>query len=220
MLVVRHHLEDDAGFVAEALAQRGAELTTHLFPDDGPLPPVDAFRCAVVLGAAWSIYDSKAVGAWIDLELEFLRRAGEANVPVLGICFGAQALTTAFGGKVEKAPIGEIGWVKVVPEPASGISEGPWLQFHGDRCLIPASATLLASNDAGAQAFSFGPHLGVQFHPEVDAAQLGRWIDNGGQEELEEAGIDPELLLEETSAKEPAARERAAGLVEMFLGRR
>ncbi len=218
VLVIRHHDEDDAGFVGEALVRHGAEITTHLFPDGGELPPVDEFGYAVVLGATWSVYDG-AVSRWIGAELDWLLKAHDANVPTLGICFGAQALTIAFGGRVERAPAGEIGWVKVAPEPASGIAEGPWLQFHGDRCLIPSGARLLASNDAGVQAFSIGPHLGVQFHPEVDAAQLGRWIDNGGREEVEEAGIDPDLLLAETTANEPAARERAAALVEMLLGR-
>jgi GMP synthase-like glutamine amidotransferase len=217
VLVIRHHEEDDAGLIGEALEKEGAVLTAHLVPDAGELPPVENFSHVVVLGAKWSVYDSAAIGAWIDSELGWLRRADEAQVPILGICFGAQALTAALGGQVEKAPTMEIGWVVVEPTQASGIAEGPWFQLHGDRCLIPPAAKLLASNKVGVQAFAIGPHLGVQFHPEVDAGQLARWMDNGAREEVEAAGVDPDRLLEETAGHEQAARERAAGLVRMFL---
>jgi len=153
----------------------------------------------------------------MDSELDWLRRADEARLPILGICFGAQALTAALGGQVERAPVMEIGWVLVEPSQGSEIVAGPWFQFHGDRCLIPPAAELLASNDVGVQAFSVGPHLGVQFHPEVDAAQLGRWIQNGIREEMQEAGIDPDRLLADTFHHEAGARQRAGGLVRMFL---
>jgi hypothetical protein len=59
----------------------------------------------------------------------------------------------------------------------------------------------------------------VQFHPEVDAAQLGAWIEHGGRSEVEEVGKDPEALLAETAANEPAARRRAQELVDAYLAR-
>jgi GMP synthase-like glutamine amidotransferase len=218
VLVIGHHAEDDAGLIGEALEEQGAELTTHLFPEDGALPPVDHFSHVVVLGAKWSVYDTETVGAWMDDELDWLRRADLVKVPVLGICFGAQSLTAALGGRVERAPMMEIGWVMVEPRKPEKIAAGPWFQSHGDRCVIPASAELLASNDVGVQAFAIGPHLGVQFHPEINAAQLGRWMENGMQEEIEAAGVDPGRLLAETSHHESGARLRAAGLVRVFLG--
>jgi GMP synthase-like glutamine amidotransferase len=215
VLVVRHHEEDSAGFVAEALAARGATVTTLLFPDEGPLPDPSSYDHVVVLGSKWSAYDSLP---WIEDELEWLRRATR---PVLGICFGAQLLTTAFGGRVERSPVYEIGWVEVHPVPGArpAIGPGPWLQFHGDRCILPPSATLLASNGVGVQAFTVGPHLGVQFHPEVDAEQLREWIDKGGRAAVEEAGQDPDALLAETATEEDGARRRADELVEAYLSR-
>ena len=41
VIVVRHHAEDSAGFIGEAFEARGAELSVHFFPDDGPLPPFE-----------------------------------------------------------------------------------------------------------------------------------------------------------------------------------
>src|SRR6266581_1593791 len=97
------------------------------------------------------------------------------------------------------------------------IPPGPWLEFHGDRCHLPPQARLLASNDMGAQAFSLGRHLGVQFHPEVDGAQLRLWLEAGGREEAEREGRDVDRLLAETIAEEDAARDRAGRLVDAAL---
>ena len=216
VIVVRHHEEDSAGFIAEAFQARGAEISVHLFPDHGPLPPLAGVDHVIVLGAIPSVYDA-GHAAWIEPELDWLRRADREGVPVLGICFGAQALCAAFGGKVVAAACKEIGWRMVSSVDEAMVPAGPWLQFHGDRCEPPGSATILASNETGVQAFAIGPHLAVQFHPEVDGAQLALWLDAGGRREIEEAGQDPDAVLAKTFAEEPAARARAGRLVATAL---
>jgi GMP synthase-like glutamine amidotransferase len=217
VIVVRHHGIDDAGFIADAFRARGAALSVHQFPKDGPLPSLDGVEHVVVLGAAWSVYDEAKVGDWIGAELDWLRAADAARIPVLGICFGAQALSVALGGQVEAAPRREIGWVTVETLDPTLIEPGPWLEFHGDRCLPPPGARLLARTDVCVQAFSLGPHLVVQFHPEVDSGQLGRWLADGGGAEAEAAGQDPDLFLAQTRAEEPAAAQRADRLVAAAL---
>jgi len=212
VVVVRHHEEDSAGFVAEAFRARGAEVSVHLFPDQGPLPPLDGVDHVIVLGAISSVYDD-GHASWIEPELDWLLSADEAGVPVLGICFGAQALCRAFGGKVVAAERKEIGWTMVSSVDEALVPAGPWLQFHGDRCEPPASARILASNEIGVQAFAIGRHLAVQFHPEVDGPQLALWLEAGGRREIEEAGQDPDAVLARTIEEEPAARARADRLV-------
>ncbi len=217
VIVIKHHEIDDAGFIADAFRARGAEIAVHLVPDDGPLPALDGVDHVVVLGAAWSVYDEQKVGRWIGGELDWLRAADAAGVPVLGICFGAQALTAAFGGQVEAAPRMEIGWTTVETLEPRLIEEGPWLEFHSDLCVPPPGARLLARTDVCAQAFTVGRHLAVQFHPEVDAAQLSRWLADGGTAEAERAGQDPDKLIAQTEAEEPRAAARADRLVAAAL---
>jgi GMP synthase-like glutamine amidotransferase len=217
VIVVRHHDIDDGGFIEDAFRARGAEVGAHLFPADGALPSLDGVDHVVVLGAVWSVYDDKAIGHWIEDELDWLRKADAAGVPVLGICFGAQALTAALGGHVEAAPRSEVGWTMVETLDPDVIEEGPWLEFHGDQCLPPPGARLLARTEVCAQAFSVGPHLAVQFHPEVDAAQMARWLDGGGKAEAERAGQDADKLIAQTLAEEPAAARRADRLVASAL---
>jgi len=212
VIVVRHHAEDSAGFIADAFAARGADLSTHLFPDDGPLPPLDSTDHVVVLGAIPSVYDVEHA-SWIEQELAWLRAADQSGVPVLGICFGAQALCTVFGGQVVAADRKELGWTMIDSVQETAIPAGPWLEFHGDRCEPPTHATILASNEIGVQAFAIGRHLAVQFHPEVDGDQLGLWLAAGARSEVLQAGQDPDALHAQTRAEEPAARARAAQLV-------
>jgi GMP synthase-like glutamine amidotransferase len=249
VLVVRHHPEDDPGLLRDAFARHGATVTTHLFPDEGRLPEPGEFDHVVVLGSKWSVYNDEAVGSWIEDELAWLWQAGSGAVPVLGICFGAQLLTSAFGGAVEPSPVYELGWTTIEPVfddglrnraptadlqegaptvgvqsgtsaaslPGPVIGRGPWFQFHGDRCVLPRHARLLARNDVCVQAFTIGANLGVQFHPEIDAGQLERWYADGGRAAAERLGLDPDVLLAQTKAEEGAARNRASELLERWL---
>ena len=103
----------------------------------------------------------------------------------------------------------EIGWFMVDSADPERIPAGPWLEFHGDRCLLPARAEVLARNEVAVQAFRIGRHLAVQFHPEVDGPQLKRWLDSMGTRQARSVGVDPDQFLADTIREEPAARARA-----------
>lgn len=214
VVVIRHHDVDSGGLIAEAFESRGASIQVCLAPVEEQLPALDGVDHIVVLGAISSVNDQDR---WIAAELDWLREADRSGVPILGICFGGQALCVVSGGRVEQAPRKELGWTVVSSADPDLIPDGPWMEFHGDRCLLPTSATVLARNELCVQAFSVGKHLGVQFHPEVDGAQLKRWLDNGADVEAIAQGLDPSEFLAQTIREEPAARARADRLVESAL---
>lgn len=215
-LVLRHHLEDDAGLVGRALIDRGFEIETVLVDATHPAPDELVADLLVVLGSSASAHDSSVREAWLDREMDVLARAGERGTPIFGICFGAQVLCTMFGGVVEPAPIPEVGWFTVDVATSAPLSAGPWFEYHYDRCVLPERAVTWATTRDAVQAFTIGRHVGVQFHPEIDGEQLARWFDS--QHGASRAYSDDErALLEETRAQTPAATQRTAELVDVVL---
>ncbi|MFF3889665.1 type 1 glutamine amidotransferase [Streptomyces sp. NPDC001914] len=226
-LVVQHDHVTEPGLVGARLEERGYDLTVvtvvpehrHHAPDVAfDFPAAGDWDLIVSLGAPWSVYDRTAVGSWIDGELSLLREADRLGVPVLGVCFGAQALTTALGGRVEPSPRPEIGWVEVATDDASLVGPGPWFQWHFDRCVPPPGAKEVARNDVCVQAFRTEHGLGVQFHPEITTAMVRGWIETGGAEQCVRHGVDPGELLARSRAMESVARTNARRLVDGFLG--
>lgn len=225
-LVVQHDHVTEPGLVGARLEERGYDLTVvtvvpehrHHAPDVAfDFPAAGDWDLIVSLGAPWSVYDRTAVGSWIDGELSLLREADRLGVPVLGVCFGAQALTTALGGRVEPSPRPEIGWVEVATDDASLVGPGPWFQWHFDRCVPPPGAKEVARNDVCVQAFRTEHGLGVQFHPEITTAMVRGWIETGGAEQCVRHGVDPGELLARSRAMESVARTNARRLVDGFL---
>jgi len=213
---LRHHEEDDPGLVGAAFARLGYACELMMVDDATPPIDLDGVDVLSILGSKWSVYDHDAVGGWISTELDAIGAADAADVPVLGICFGAQALCTALGGAVEPMGSLELGWVDL-PAHEAGVPAGPWFEYHFDRCRPPDGAEVLVANERCVQAFRVGRHLGVQFHPEIDAGQLGRWYDAGARVEVAASGLDPAELLARTAALEADAAARTDRLVEAFL---
>ncbi|MGN0190865.1 MAG: glutamine-hydrolyzing GMP synthase [Candidatus Cryptobacteroides sp.] len=108
------------------------------------------------------------------------------RIPVLGICYGAQALAYGAGGNVEKSPSREYGRATVrVVVPSDPLmdglsgSSGVWMS-HGDTITgLPSGLEIIASTaDVPVAAFRFRdePTWGLQFHPEVVHSEEGTKI--------------------------------------------
>src|SRR5437660_2312846 len=195
-LLIKQHWLSEPGLIDACATEAGVELVPHVPSEEGPLPPLAGFDFVVATGAAWSVYGPE-VQPWIEDELRLLREAVDRDVPVLGICFGAQAFARALGGEVRKADQPEVGWKPVQTNAPELISRGPWFMWHTDRFTIPAGATLLARTSLCPQAFLMGPHILVQFHPEVTPELLESWMDEEVSD-FESTGTDPRTVLEET----------------------
>lgn len=149
---------------------------TATFPD-----PAE-FDLLLPLGAPWSAYDP-VVTSWLQPELELLREADRAGVPVLGVCFGGQLLAAAHGGRVEQSESPEFGWYEVESDHQL-IPAGQWFQWHQDCWRLPPGALEIVRNTHNSQAFLLRRNLAVQFHPEINAEILGEWLANGGSRRL------------------------------------
>jgi GMP synthase-like glutamine amidotransferase len=211
-LVLEHEPDAPAALLAEWAAERSVAL--EVVPAGRELPDPAGRPFVVSLGSEASAYDDAV--PWLAAERVLLDRALELDVPVLGICFGSQHLARALGGDVGPASRAEVGWFEVETLAPDVVPAGPWLQWHRDAFGVPPGAELLARSPVSAQAYRVGPHLGVQFHPEVTAAVVEDWAAHY-PESVARAGTTVEVLLEATAREAPRARTRAWALFDAFL---
>jgi GMP synthase-like glutamine amidotransferase len=225
-LYINHDHASSGGFVALRLRERGWDVDERVVVPaeryDSPgvsfgFPDPAGYDLLIPGGAPWGAYDDELIGSWLGPELHWLRAAVAADIPVLAICFGAQALARALGGKAEPNDRPEIGYVAVESDVPELIGPGPWFQWHFDRFAVPPGAREVARNDTAPQAYVLGRSLAVQFHPEVSPEIVASWLANGGDEEARKHGIDPDSLLRDAEREGPAARQRAATLVDAYL---
>jgi GMP synthase-like glutamine amidotransferase len=215
-LVVQHEEDAPGGHVSDWLAERGVAEDVYLISADGREPEPRGYDLVVSLGSERSAYDDGL--PWVAREAALLRDAFDADVPVLGICFGSQILARALGGRALPAEHTEIGWVRVRSDDPDLVGEGPWFQWHHDTFTPPPGAELLAASAAAPQAYTIGRSLGVQFHPEVTIPIVAEWVALGG-DDLARHGVDPDRLMAETRERVGENRTRAWGLLDAFLSR-
>lgn len=206
-LVVTHGLDDPPGTLEEWLPAAGLELDVVAPWNGDRLPERVAEHAAlVVLGGAQQAYDDRSA-PWLRATKDLLRAAVRDDVPVLGICLGAQLLAEATGGRVQLGDQGiEAGARLVAKRDAAWddplFRDVPFtptvLQWHEDAIVrLPPGAVLLAgSSRYPHQAFRVGSRAyGLQFHIEVRAQTVRDWArDHAGR--VVEAGIDPDALAE------------------------
>jgi GMP synthase-like glutamine amidotransferase len=223
VLFVKQDHSSPAGLIGDAFAAAGCDVSEMIVvpaeryhsPDVAvTFPSAPEYDAVVFFGAIWSVYDTATI-PWIFDEIGYARSLLSLGVPTLGICFGGQMLAAAVGGRVEPAPIPEIGWLSVAGDAL--IDPGPWLSWHFDRFLLPPGVPAIARTALANQAFVHRRALGLQFHPEVTDTVLEAWLSSGGTKQLAEAGVDPQALIEQARTLADGAAARAHGLVRRFL---
>ena len=212
VLVLQHEGDSPAGLLDRWFAARGIQWELRTLENPIPDDP-SGFAAVVSLGSSSSVLDSDA---WIARELAFVERAIAEGVPVLGLCFGGQLLAAAAGGTVKRSPQEEFGWVQPSGAP-SPITDSAWFCWHEDAFTIPPGAELLASSEVCAHAFALGPHLGLQFHPEVDEPTIERWIEQRAQPARPH--FDVESVEQATPALVDGLAERAFELFDWWHAR-
>lgn len=202
-LILQHGHDGPPARFGDWLRERGLPFVVHHADANGPLPDPRAHSFVASLGSEHSVTESDG---WVPAEVAMLREAVAADVPVLGLCFGGQALSLALGGGVDVLPTPEVGWIAVDSgDPV--IPAGQWLQYHFDLMRVPPGGEQLATSPAGTAAFRHGRHLGLQFHPEADGDLLDMWARMDPK--LSAHGITPEQLAAQSARHSEPARAQA-----------
>lgn len=192
-------------------------------PAGEALPDLSEVAGVLVTGSPAMVSDREA---WSELTAAWLKEAVDAELPVLGVCYGHQLLAHGLGGKVDYHPQGrEIGtWRLTLQEAAASdaLFQACPKEFkvhltHAQSVVeLPPGAQLLASTEfEPCQAFRIGRQAwGVQFHPEFNEQIMREYVTTFGPR-LREEGKNPEQLLAAVADTPQAGRllERFATLV-------
>lgn len=188
VLVLQHTLEDPPGYLATWLDAVGARWDVFCAEAGQDYPAsVAGYAALAVLGGEWSANDERASLRHAEA---LIREADALGIPVIGHCLGGQLMARALGGRVERLPQPEIGWLPIRHDGSAlardwlGEEAAPVVyQWHYDGVVaLPPAATVLATSPACAvQAYAIGPHLGMQFHIEITPLKIERWLGDPGQ---------------------------------------
>jgi GMP synthase (glutamine-hydrolysing) len=221
VLSVTHGPNVPGGVFDEVAAAAGHELERWVVPLGGAPQPAASYGAVMVFGGSMHP-DSDEEHGWLEHEADFLREALAAEVPIVGVCLGAQMLARAAGAWVGRAPQPEIGWfdVELTPEgrddPLLGVlpPRTEAFQWHSYTFAVPENGTELARSTACTQAFRVGERAwGLQFHAEVTLPMVQAWAaDDAG--ELPVPAAD---FLAETERRIAAWNDHGRRLAGAFL---
>jgi len=210
VLVFQHVAAEPLGTLDPMLRARGHRIryvNFHRDPDANP--DIARYDALIVLGGP-QMPDQIDRYPHLKVEMRCLEAALEREMPVLGICLGAQLLAHTLGASVRPMARWEMGWHDIGPTHISAadplfcalVEPQPAFHWHGYTFDLPDGAVHLAHSDACEnQAFRYGPAAyGLQCHLELDERLINRWLSLPEYiDDLEAHGnTSPEVVREET----------------------
>jgi len=218
IVILEHSADCSAELLMDSLRTFGQRLrVVRLHAGQAVPADLDDVHGLISLGGSQTVHALDA--PWMRDEMNLLREAHGARVPVLGLCLGAQLLAAALGGETGAMAAPEIGW-KSITLSAQGCDDAlfaghPWqtpqLCWHRDQVTkLPEGATLLASSEAcKVQAYCVGYHsYALQYHCEWSAATMQHHIETSDAD-LKAAGVSAQTLQEETTRNAPTSARLA-----------
>ncbi|MBE9531576.1 MAG: gamma-glutamyl-gamma-aminobutyrate hydrolase family protein [Proteobacteria bacterium] len=210
-LVLQHVAHEGLGTIYSELVSRKirAEYVRLYMGQEVPAE-LDDYSCLIIMGGPMGAYDEEKY-PYITDELKLIGQALERDIPVLGICLGAQLMARAAGSVVYQGDTKEIGWYGLsltadgLKDPLFGElpEEMTVFQWHGDTFDVPEGATLLASSlRFPNQLLRIGKNgYALQFHLEVMDVMVREWIDlNKVELDALKGQIEPRVIIRETGA--------------------
>ena len=232
VLVFQHVPYEILGTLDPLLRRGGYRVRYVNFGRDPRAEPevdTEKYDGLIILGGPMNV-DMTDEYPHLDTEVRLIQKMMAQGAPILGICLGAQLIAKSLGAVVSKNPEKEIGWYNVSltedgkADPVMGhlVDTRPIFEWHGDTYELPEGAVHLASSPTCEnQAFRYGSNVyGFQFHMEVDAALVERWLNTPVyQAEIEatEGRIDPNVIRAETVEHIAQLTELSEQVFDSFL---
>jgi len=205
VLSVVHGPSVPGGVFDEVVESAGHELGRWVVPLGGAPQPPASYDAVMVFGGAMHPDQDEHFG-WLEQEEKFLQEALAEDIPIVGVCLGAQMLARAAGAWVAPARSAEIGWLEVEltaegrADPVLGVlpPRTEAFQWHHYTFGIPDGGIELARSEVCTQAFRVGRNAwALQFHAEVTLPMVQSWVAEGSHE----LPVTAEAFLAETAAR-------------------
>lgn len=229
-LVVSHLEDRQSGLAGESLEAAGCPVREWNPLDEVPAPPLNRLAGIISMGGRESATDVDR-DLFLAAEVELMRAALAGDVPILGMCLGAQLLAVAAGGRVTRLESMYVGWpeLSLLPAAAGDPVLGtlgtrlPVLKWHEDVIELPPEGVVMGMTETtpGAALFRIGQAAwGSQAHLELTPPMLldGWLTDSGGIAEIESAGHPIEAFRAESARRLPVQMAYARPVFERFAG--
>ncbi len=143
---------------------------------------LDAISGLVLMGGPYSVNDNQP---WLDDEIRFIRKAIDKDIPIMGVCFGAQLISKALGSEVSTAATMETGWHRIVADTSKLASDKTLdlpasfdaFEWHEDTFAIPDEAIpIFKGSVIEHQGYLYGKVFAMQFHLEMTWHMVHDWL--------------------------------------------
>ena len=201
LLVLQHIACEPPAAFEDELRSRGLDVARVELDEGEPLPDWREFPAIVVMGGPMGAYD-EAAHPWLVEEKRLLREAVEADVPVWGVCLGAQLLASALGARVYRGEQPEVGCCR-----SSSRARRPRTRCSATRPAVPDAPMArrqlrppgwrhAARRLPGVPASGLpgGPPYGLQFHIEVSLELATEWAEVPAYAQSLESTLGPGAL--------------------------
>lgn len=200
LLVIQHVPWETPNRILDACGGLGVRTVSPLAGE--ALPDHAEVAGALVMGGPMNVGEVERYPG-LAAEREWLAEAARREMPILGICLGAQLLARALGAEVRRGEEPEVGFAPVeIHDPADPLIGGlaPMtmaLHWHGDVFDLPDGAVPLASSARTKhQAFRHGNAWGLLFHAEADVALVDKWLAEPSMRDKAKKAFGPNATTE------------------------
>ena len=222
---LKHVPFEGLGSIENLLVENGCDITRTCMYQDQSLPSIHEIDALFIMGGPMGVYDDDEY-PWLTLEKEFIESVLQLNIPILGVCLGAQLLASVLGAKVENNTFEEIGWYPVkrtkglVDDRVNNLPiDFDALHWHGDTFEIPdGGSNFIVSDGCANQAFVYGENvLGMQFHLEMLPSNVEAIYQECGKPDKTGRYIQTLQEMLEPSEKYQQATKTLKQVIEAFI---
>jgi GMP synthase (glutamine-hydrolysing) len=229
ILVLQHDPLEDLGIFAQVFEKHQVGFRyVRLFHGETPTEEWGDVLGLVLLGGPMGVHEEERY-PFLKWEKTILRTALKQEIPILGVCLGAQLIAAAAGAEVYQGNFKEIGWYPVSVTPEGQVDsilgylpEKPTVfQWHGDGFGLPRGALRLASSaHYDNQAFRIGKNVyGLQFHLEVTSAMIESWMDQHWKELAQIPHISQDKIRADTRSYSQTLKHYGERFLSEFIRR-